>query len=108
MPDAVGRYRQAASAAADFPDQELGQPTAECQPAASPGQGPLDPVPARPRSWIGVRVEHSGGSPIAGEPVVVELGGGRILRGRTAANGEVRFEDVEEDEGVTRVESAEP
>lgn len=106
MADTLSRLRRASREAAALPDSDPDQPVTRCRLGAVPGRGPLEPDPARPRSWIAVRVEDVDGALLAGELVEIELEGGQILRGRTGDDGELRFDEVEEDQGTARVPDA--
>ena len=80
----------------------------ECQPASSsPVKG--DPAtaasvvtadPSRP-DWVAIALVAPDGTPVAGEPFVVELPGGKQIHGKLDNLGKVRIEGV--DPGTCKV-----
>lgn len=73
----------------------------ECRPAGTPpvasDRKPIAAViihdPAKP-DWIGIELTGRDGSPIPGEPYVVELADGRKITGKLDNLGRVRIEGV--------------
>ena len=73
----------------------------ECRPAGTPavasGREPIAAVviddPAKP-DWIGIELTERDGSPVPGEPYVVEFADGRKITGKLDTLGRVRLEGV--------------
>ena len=76
-------------------------PCAPCRRGPRPATEPGPVLPHEDATtWIGIRLEDAGGRPVPDQDFEIALDGGRVLSGRTDAEGRARFDGVPVDQGM--------
>lgn len=82
------------------PAQPMSYDPAEPAPVPASHAGPLQGPPQElAHTWIGVSLQDFEGQPMPNQPFQVTLEGGQVLSGTTDDKGQMRFENVQPDQG---------